>query len=127
MKGDNVSNVIHLQHECGKVSDGHHTFDELYDHRNILFLRLMKAMPKLAWFSRLHADGSGYEGWFIVGLNLPTGVVTYNVHDRMWDYALTTDAKQLERAPEWDGHTSADVWNRLKAGLEAQQLNASGN
>jgi hypothetical protein len=95
----------------GEVSDGYHTFDELYEHRFALFLALLRELGT-GWRSHLHADGSGYEGWFLVGASLPTGDITYHLPEREWEQTgwLTT----LERAPAWDGHTSADVVERLR-------------
>lgn len=97
-----------------KMSDGYHTFEELYDHRCTLFLALMKAVPEIAWISKLHDDGSSFDGWFIAGMNLATGTVTYHLPAGMWSLACETGAKPLERAPKWDGHTSADVVKRVQ-------------
>jgi hypothetical protein len=52
------------------VSDGYHTFAELYQHRFALFLALCRAL-EMGWKSRLHADGTMYPGWFIAGIELP--------------------------------------------------------
>lgn len=107
-------NTLTIPCKTGEISDGYHTFDELYEHRCTLFLALMKATPELSWISTLHDDGSEFFGWFIAGMNLPTGTVTYHLPDGMWSLACETGAKQIERAPKWDGHTSADVVNRLQ-------------
>ena len=65
------------------------------------------------WRSKLHSDGSSFEGWFILGMNKKPGEqITYHLPESYWkelDWVET-----LEQAPEWDGHTSADVLNRLK-------------
>lgn len=95
------------------VSDGHHTFHELYQHRHMLTLVLMKSWFKSAWFSRFHVDGGSYDGWFLVGIDLPTGTVTYHLPELLFDAAAKTGAKLLTKAPEWDGHTSDDVIHRL--------------
>lgn len=102
--------------EC--VCDGYHTFDELYDHRIMLFIALCKTIdnPKLkkqSWRSKLHHDGTGYEGWFIMGLGKVKGKqISYHLPLSRWEE--TGFAETLERAPEWDGHTSDDVLERLK-------------
>ena len=58
------------QIECiaGQTSDGYHTFDELYDHRCLLFCMISAGIA--GWKSRKHHDGSEWEGWFIAGCNL---------------------------------------------------------
>lgn len=97
----------------GQISDGYHTFDELYEHRCLLFLAVMKAHPQLAWRARAHDDGSVQEGWWVAGLNLPTGPISYHLPDRVWPLLDGTAIETRERAPKWDGHTSADVLDRL--------------
>lgn len=98
-----------------ETSDGYHTFNELYEHRHALFLALMSENKGFAWMSRCHDDGSATEGWFVAGIHLPgVGMVTYHLPERLWDMALRTDCDVVATAPKWDGHTSADVVERLK-------------
>jgi len=102
-----------------QTSDGYHTFAELYEHRHALTLSLMKARPDLFWFSRRHNDGElcfGDGSWFILGAELPgAGGITYHLPMRLWDVATLTGATELEIGRHWDGHTAADVINRLIA------------
>lgn len=109
--------------ETGKVSDGYHTFDELYDHRCLLFLAF-QAMAQQhydgryvqTWKSRNHDDGSGYDGWFIAGMIFDDeGQISYHIPLHYWELCT---AHELEKAPKWDGHTSADVLLRLKVWLD---------
>ena len=106
--------------ECtnpGEISDGYHTFNELYEHRHALFLSLMASSNRLAycWMSQIHDDSSAIDGWFIAGINLPTGTVSYHLPMRLWGLAKDTGATVLDKAPKWDGHTPQDVIVRLKA------------
>lgn len=110
-------NTLKIPCEPGEVSDGYHTFNELYEHRHALFLNLMKLMPSDSWFSRKHSDGSEMEGWFIAGINLKTGMVTYHLPDRLWNVAKKTGANLREIGAAWDGHTSKDVIFRLTGNL----------
>lgn len=100
--------------DFGKLSDGYHTFDELYNHRNTLFLTVMKLMPDIAWFSKKHHGGTAIDGWFIAGLDLPGGAVTYHMPAEMLALAHKTGARHLDVAPPWDGHSSKDVLLRLQ-------------
>ena len=107
------------------VSDGYHTMDELYDHRIRLYIQLCKSItrmdPKLlamddieVWRSTLHADGSTFDGWFIMGIGKAAGhQITYHLPLGYWDEC--SFATELERAPEWDGHTPGEVLQRLKS------------
>ena len=115
----NDMNTLKIPCKTGEISDGYHTFDELYEHRCTLFLTLMMKMPEASWFSEWHDDGSSIEGWFIAGINTPTGTVTYHLPKDMWWFACKTGAKAVSRAPKWDGHTSADVVKRLQQWIAA--------
>ena len=105
--------------DLSQLSDGYHTFEELYEHRHALTLSLIKARPDLFWFSRRHNDGElcfGDGMWFIVGAELPgVGAITYHLPMRLWDTAALTGAAELEIGKPWDGHTAADVVDRLMA------------
>jgi len=98
--------------DANQVSDGYHTFGELYDHRCVLYIAFLEAYaPGFAWKSRKHADGTEQPGWFIAGVELTRGEpITYHIPDKYWE---DLSVEERERAPEWDGHTSADVLARL--------------
>lgn len=108
-----MNQTLQLPCPVGQVSDGYHTFDELYEHRCLLFIALMKAHPRIAWLSTCHHDGSTYPGWFIAGMDLPNGTITYHLPERLQLEAAATGAKVLNTTPLWDGHTSATVIQRL--------------
>jgi len=98
-------------------SDGHHTFDELYEHRHTLFIALCRELAAArainpVWRSRLHADGTMFLDWFIMGIHKEWGQqITYHLPARLW---VDTDfAEMLDRAPEFDGHTPMDALQRL--------------
>jgi hypothetical protein len=66
------------------------------------------------WRSKLHSDGSSFDGWFILGIGKEKGKqITYHLPTVRWDEV--SFAETLEKAPEWDGHTPDDVLERLKA------------
>lgn len=97
----------------GEFSDGYHTFNELYHHRAILFSIICNANKQLAWKSKLHDDGTMYDGMFIVGINTPDGPATYHYDiDPYWDLF---DVISLERAPKWDGHTPEEAIKRIES------------
>lgn len=95
----------------GNLSDGYHTFNELYHHRAILFSVICNSMPEKAWKSKLHDTGDMYEGMFIVGIETPEGQATYHYDiEPYWDMFKV---KELEKAPNWDGHTPQDAIERI--------------
>lgn len=108
----------------GQVSDGYHTFDELYEHRVTLYITLCKILSKImdntseglpwcyVWRSKKHSDGSEWPGWFILGIDKFSSQITYHLPLGKWNE--TNFADTLNEAPEYDGHTSEDVLERLK-------------
>lgn len=105
----------------GETSDGYHTFNELYHHRAVLFSVVVRDHRELAWKSKLHHDGTMYDGMFIVGIETPQGQATY--HYAIDPYWEMFDCKELERAPEWDGHSPDEAIRRIATlGREAGGL-----
>lgn len=103
------------------TSDGYHTFNELYDHRIELWIALCRTLAKLeynrplVWMSRLHSDGTAFDGWFVLGVNQwRGGQITYHLPDTRWE-ECEKFANVWDYAPDFDGHTSMDVLKRLKA------------
>ena len=120
-----VRNVNHTEEDLitvevkdlSKVSDGYHTIEELYDHRCLLFLAVLKTQKEPnGWISKRHSDGSTYEGWFVAGYYLDSidKSITYHLPNKYWDLALDCKVFKFEKAPDWDGHTADDVLKRLK-------------
>ena len=104
--------------DTNKISDGYHTFQDLYKHRIMLYMCVCRlaiaTMYFECWKSKKHHDNSEYEGWFIMGLvclNDPKLNVSY--HLPMSCFEDCNFAVTLDNAPEWDGHTSMDVLERL--------------
>jgi len=112
-----IGKDIYAEGESMEVSDGYHTMDELYEHRITLFIALCKQYTRATgfrpWRSKLHADGSSFEGWFILGLmDEPGKQITYHLPLSKWDDVAFADTR--DKAPEFDGHTPDDVIKRLK-------------
>lgn len=117
-KCNNCHKIIYKDtlHDSGSISDGYHTFNELYHHRAILFAVICNSHKDLCWKSLKHSDGSMYDGMFIVGIDTPEGPVTYHYDaDQYW---FVFDVKELYKAPEWDGHTSDDAIKRIQSLLK---------
>ena len=103
----------------GEMSDGYHTFNELYHHRAVLFSVICNAMPDKAWKSKRHDTGDMYDGMFIVGIETNHGQATYHYDvDPYWDMF---NVPELEYAPKWDGHTPQEAINRIAHGVTVQE------
>lgn len=101
--------------DAGSVSDGYHTFNELYHQRAILFAAIVNTYPDKAWKSLKHEDGKycfdKNGDWFIVGIDTPEGSYTYHYEtDKYWDIFK---CQVLECGKHWDGHTEKDVTRLL--------------
>lgn len=121
IRGEHTMNDISLCNNCaeeskrllddkGKISDGYHTFDELYYHRMVLFVVICAQNKNRAWKSWKHDDGTMFDNYFIVGVETREGQYTYHYHkDHWWLF----EVRELERAPKWDGHKPEDVTRLL--------------
>ena len=93
------------------ISDGYHTFEELYYQRMMLtktvaLAAINKFDEDTVYRSRLHSDGTMFTDYFIVGVTTPQGNYTYHYHKDEWD---RFNVKEIDKAPEWDGHTASDI------------------
>lgn len=109
----------------GKLSDGYHTYDELYEFRKmynaVLFnewgnpgfdILGVKYNVHKSW---KHHDGelAFGGGWFIVSAMLPSGLISNHYKAEDWDLFKVPEVDKA--LFEFDGHTGADVLERLKA------------
>jgi hypothetical protein len=98
------------------TSDGYHTFKELYEFRKIynacLFNEWTRQGKYLVCKSKKHSDGEDCfgGGWFIVSATLPDGNISNHYEMKDWDLFK---CREVEKAPEWDGHTAQDILIRL--------------
>lgn len=98
----------------GDLSDGYHTFNQLYHQRAILFAALVNQNSDKAWKSLKHEDGrycfDSNGEWFIVGIDTPEGSYTYHYEKKYWELFR---CRELECGKPWDGHTEEDVTRLL--------------
>jgi hypothetical protein len=121
---------VSIDRETGAVSDGFHTFEELYRYRLLYNAALFNE-----WAHRSREAGSGWgltvhkswrhhdgevpfgdKGWFIVVATLPTGQISNHYEAKHWDLF---QIPVRDRADEWDGHTPEQAADRLERWLKA--------
>ena len=101
----------------GEVSDGYHTFNELYEFRKVYNAALFNEWAKHSKYtvhkSKRHNDGELCfgGGWFIVIALLPGGQISNHYEIKDWD--LFKIPEQEKALFVFDCHTSKDVLNRL--------------
>lgn len=99
------------------VSDGYHTFKELYEFRKIYNAVLFSEWGKENKFkvhkSKRHFDGELCfgGGWFVVSALLPEGLISNHYEMKDWD--LFNIPATNTAVFEFDGHNSSDVLFRL--------------
>ena len=97
------------------ISDGYHTFGELYRYRTVLH-----AIACQHWLdrgysvirSKRHSDGEPCfgGGWFIVQATLPEGLVSNHYEMKYW---ALFQVPTIEKAFKWDGHTPEQACDRM--------------
>lgn len=94
--------------DIGKLSDGYHTFDDLYYQRCVLFAKLVELFKDKAWKTKRHEDGEPCFGGtnFLVCIDTPKGPYSYHYPLKDWNMFK---CKEIYKAKPFDGHTSKDV------------------
>lgn len=109
--------TIPLKGDTDEVSDGYHTFGELYNYRMLYNAGMANALEDRSLYKVIkswrHSDGElcfGKDNYFVVVIDLPTGQVSNHYKGEYWNLFAVPE---VERAPEWDGHTPQDAAQRL--------------
>lgn len=109
--------------ELKNVSDGYHTFSELYDQRSVLYLLLVKIYTSEdylinAWYKPDHYPN--YDCVYLQRVNcdgeyIDKSQVSFHVHIKyreMYEDAIGKYTPGMH--PEYDGHTKEEVLERLR-------------
>lgn len=131
---DDKTVINYLPQDFSKVSDGYHTFKELYRYRMLLqaawfnSMKLASGSPESGqpyWYdvhkSWRHSDGElcfGKDNYFVVVAELPTGQITNHYKGEFWDLF---DIPEKERANEYDGHTPEQAADRIERFVRGQK------
>ena len=120
-----INNIIqclvdkNIGFKAEEISDGYHTFEELYNFRKIYNAVLFNEWSKLDRYD-VHKSIKHFEGdlcfgggWFIVSAKLPTGQISNHYKLEDWDFFKIPATDKCKH--EFDGHTSEDVLERLKS------------
>jgi hypothetical protein len=104
--------------DVGKLSDGYHTFDELYEFRKMYNAALFNEWSAQNKYE-VHKSICHYEGeqcfgsgWFIVVAILPEGQISN--HYKLEDWDLFKVQNYPRALYKYDGHDGDDVLDRLK-------------
>lgn len=109
---------VPLKDDTDDVSDGYHTFGELYQYRMLYHAAFVNALaqpgPIEVVKSWRHSDGKPCfekENYFVIVAQLPTGQITNHYKGEHWDLF---HVPEVDRAPEYDGHTPQEAAQRLQ-------------
>lgn len=104
--------------EISSMSDGYHTFDELYEYRLLYNAAFFNELAEQGLYdvhkSRKESDGAfpfNNEDMFVVMAELPTGQISNHYNVKYWNFF---NVPIKERANVWDRHTPKDVCERIK-------------
>ncbi len=95
------------------ISDRHHTFGTLYEHRIHLFAALCNQNSEISFKTKKHFDEENdpmFNGDFMAGIFTPRGIVTYHIKLKYWNLF---HVKEIEYGPKYDGYTNEDIFERL--------------
>lgn len=123
-----LERIKNLFRKEGKITDGYHTFDELYDYRMLYsaaffnYLAYLPGNPYNVHISFRTPDGEYWDNghWFIVVANLPTGQVS--------EYYKVSDLYFFEYVPirsridVWVDHTPEDAKERIARYIRKYQF-----
>ena len=113
------------------ISDGYHTFNELYEFRKLYHALLFNEWSKKGLYdvhkSIKHNDGEDAfgGGWFIVVATLPSGQVSNHYKIKDWDLFQCEDTQKAKHP--FDGHTPKDVLARLSDLFNSLPQTRGGN
>jgi hypothetical protein len=100
------------------LSDGYHTFDELYEHRVLLYLLCTETGAlKASYVVEDH-----YEGWDLIVAFTPGNYqqVSYHVPNKYrWAYEKLERRSVDQQKEYYDGHTPQLVAHRLEMALRS--------
>ncbi|MGI9278725.1 MAG: hypothetical protein ACR2PX_03735 [Endozoicomonas sp.] len=112
-----MDNQLILPCDVSQVSDGYHTFEELYEHRCLLWINLLNLIhqsehsTETVYKTRKDDRDNEMEGWFIAALEIPGDMqLTYHLPEELWPLL---NIPEMEKNLYYDGHTSKDVADRL--------------
>ena len=103
-----IGNQLNETTAVGDISDGYHTFNQLYHQRVMLFAVIVNQNLERAWKTRKHEDGELCfgGGWFLVTIDTPKGAYGYHYEEKYWNLFY---CKELDKAKHFDGYTEDDV------------------
>ncbi len=110
---DSIEELKEKDFSTKQISDTHHTFEDLYEERTLLFAALCNSTEEFAFKSKKHYDEENdpmYKGDFIAGILTPNGIVSFHIDLKYWDYFQVVE---LEKAPVFDGSTPKENRERL--------------
>ncbi|MFA5602776.1 MAG: hypothetical protein WDA21_03475 [Bacilli bacterium] len=104
-KINEINNLIKNSNiDVDLISDGWHTFGELYKHRQMLLIKLCQFISKsnrkdlVVWKTRKHNDNTVMEGYFLLGITInKNNYISYHMDNNVWD--LCAYAIELDKSP----------------------------
>ena len=112
----------------GEVSDGYHTFNDLYYYQMLYNAAFFKTLPAeyhphksfKHYNEKMEIEECFGGGWFIVMAQLPTGQISNHYDIKYWDLFCLPEQDCCDL---WDGHTPKESFERLRKFIETYSIN----
>ena len=113
----NLLETLANGYPVGTITDGYHSFDDLYEHRNLLFLNLIVHMDYREEATAYYTEDPNMPGWILVVLETEKlGQISYHMQDG-YDQFLKHIPKIPWNELNWDSRSSLEVSLRLRNNL----------
>ena len=102
---NNILSILNTKESEIEVSDGYHTFTDLYNHRIGLFLLVISLLKKSNKEIKIWYADSEEINWYIVGIDFEDDkkIISYHVPNNVKEYLDKMNVEYLDKLPPFDG------------------------
>lgn len=102
---NNILSILNAKESEIEVSDGYHTFTDLYNHRIGLFLLVISLLKKSNEEIKIWYTDSEEVNWYIVGIDFENGkkTISYHIPNSAKEYLDKMNVEYLDKLPPFDG------------------------
>lgn len=116
-------NVVKPEKTLKDICDGHHTFGELYNLREIEFITICNLLPE-AWRTIKRHDidiDPEFNNYFTLGVGTPLGIVSCSIQNKFWDFSK---APVILEPLSYDPYTGGgDIARMLSLTVDHETIN----
>lgn len=99
--------------DVSQITDGEHSFGELYDTNIRLFIALCNSNKRKSWFSKFNAKGVSVPG-VIAGINIEGVAVTARISDEQASLLSIKEAKKAKEGVSFYSDQGRELLESLR-------------